>query len=120
MIHAARGNRQAERKRLQDARVMGIALHQPFHRHPVTQRLLRVVSLLHRARAVGEHIAESLALARHEQQLLDQRRITQRSSRPWVWLVLMMPRWNSSNAHPIAEPLRRCRSPGRCRRCSDE
>ena len=41
VIHAARRHRQPERERLQDPRVVRIALHQALHGHAVLQRLRR-------------------------------------------------------------------------------
>ena len=43
MVHAARRNGEAERERLQNPRVVRIALHQSLHGHAVFQRLARVV-----------------------------------------------------------------------------
>ena len=82
VIHAARRDGEAERERLQDPRVVRIALHQPLHRHPVLQRLRRVVPALDRARAVGDDVAEAFAARHQEQQLLDRFRVAPRQIEP--------------------------------------
>ena len=71
MIHAARGDGQSEGERLEDARVVRVALRQPLHGHQVLQRFGRVVAVLDGARGVGDHVAESFAARGHEEQLFD-------------------------------------------------
>jgi hypothetical protein len=74
VVHAARGDREAQRESLEDARIVGVGLEQALHRHAVFERLLRVLAALDGPRRVGDGVAEAFALRGHEQQLFDQPR----------------------------------------------